>query len=166
MTDLVEKYIPKGVLLDTNLLVLLIIGLVDREKIPSHKRTNKYTPDDFDLLIHLLDRFQKIVVTPHILAETSNLIDTFTGQMKALPFQRLKTVVERVTVVEIHFSAIEACQLSGFERFGLSDAALVEVAREKYLILTDDFNLMGFALSQSVDVINFNHIRDMVWQQD
>jgi len=166
MTDLVSKYISKGVLLDTNLFVLLIIGLVDREKVPSHKRTNAYTPDDFDLLIHLLDRFQKIVVTPHILAETSNLIDTFTGQMKALPFQRFKTVIQQLKVLEVHVPAREVCQRSGFERFGLSDAALVEVAREKYLILTDDFNLMGFALSQSVDVINFNHIREMVWQQD
>jgi len=166
MTDLVSKYRSKGVLLDTNLFVLLVVGLVDREKISSHKRTNAYTSDDFDLLVGLLDRFRKIVVTPHILAETSNLVDTFTGKMKALPFQMLKTVIERDTVLEINFLATDACQLSGFEQFGLSDAALVEVAREKYLILTDDFNLMGFALSQSVDVINFNHIRDMVWRQD
>lgn len=166
MTDLVEKYIPKGVLLDTNLFVLLIIGLVDREKIPSHKRTNNYTPDDFDLLVYVLDRFQKIVVTPHILAETSNLMDTFTRQMKALPFRCLKSIIERITFLEVHLPAIQVCQLSGFERFGLSDAALVEVAREEYLILTDDLGLMNFALSQSVDVVNFNHIRDMAWQQD
>ena len=42
-----------GVLLDTNLLLLLLPGTVDRELIGSWKRTQIYDEDDFDLLSDL-----------------------------------------------------------------------------------------------------------------
>lgn len=39
----------RGILIDTNLLVLLLVGAVNRDRIPKFKRTRGYTADDWDL---------------------------------------------------------------------------------------------------------------------
>lgn len=36
-----------GLLLDTNLLILYVIGMCDSTRIAKHKRTNQYAADDF-----------------------------------------------------------------------------------------------------------------------
>jgi hypothetical protein len=47
---LIGKHRSKGVLVDTNLLVLLLVGLVNKRRIRRFKRTRDFTPADFDLL--------------------------------------------------------------------------------------------------------------------
>ncbi len=63
-----------SLLIDTNLLVLLVVGVVDRKLISTHKRTKTFTESDFDLLVSVLKRFNEIWITSHCLAETSNLL--------------------------------------------------------------------------------------------
>lgn len=64
-----------GLLVDTNLLVLFTVGLVNRNRIKTHKRTSKYNEDDYDLLVRALGKIQPLYTVPHVLAEVSNLID-------------------------------------------------------------------------------------------
>ncbi len=44
----------RSALLDTNLFLLLIVGLYDKKLIEKHKRTKAFTPEDFDLLVELI----------------------------------------------------------------------------------------------------------------
>src|SRR5690242_13664784 len=62
------------VIIDSNILVLLIIGTWDRNSIPQHRRTKVYTPRDFDLLQTELRRYQRVITTPSVLTEASNLM--------------------------------------------------------------------------------------------
>ena len=71
--ELVAKYRNKGILIDTNLLVLLVTGMFRRQRISKFSRTRKYTPEDFDWLLALVSLFARRIVTPHIVAETDNL---------------------------------------------------------------------------------------------
>jgi len=65
---LIEKHKRKGVFIDTNLLVLLLVGLVNPERIISLKRTQDYAVEDFAILRKLVDWFGKpLVTTPHVL---------------------------------------------------------------------------------------------------
>ena len=64
----------KGLLIDTNLLVLLTTGTLNTSYIEGHKRTGHYTVEDFDLLLAIIDQFQFLVVIPNILTEASNLL--------------------------------------------------------------------------------------------
>lgn len=64
----------KGVVvIDTNLLVLLVVGSASRSYIRKHKRLSDYTSEDFDMLSLILSEFSEIVFLPHILAEVSNI---------------------------------------------------------------------------------------------
>ena len=70
---LVRGYRSRGVLVDTNLLLLLFVGSYDLERIERFKRTMQFTRDDFARLVALLGVFERRVTTPHILTEVSNL---------------------------------------------------------------------------------------------
>lgn len=72
---LIKKYRLSGVLLDTNLLLLYLIGSFDLTLIKSFKRTAMYTEQEFQWLDEFTRKFSKIVVTPQILAETWNFLE-------------------------------------------------------------------------------------------
>lgn len=51
------------------------------------------------------------------------------------------------------------CKAACFPRFGLTDAAIADVAPTSTLILTDDHPLAGFLESRSLDVIRFSELQ-------
>ena len=78
MTDvatLVNKHRANGLLIDTNLLILYLVGRTNQQRIGTFKRTRAYTQEDYHLLEDLIAHFKRIVTTPQILTETSNLTD-------------------------------------------------------------------------------------------
>ncbi len=161
---MIEQYIntyrAKGILIDTNLLLLLIIG--GTPSIKKFKRTNTYTASDYDLLIRLIDRFSRIIATPHILAEVSNLTNgLFGGQLDDF----YKTLKESLTsiILEVHEPAYEIAEKFNLSPYGLADVGIMSIAKNNYLVLTDDLRVANFALQSGVDVINFNHVRDVIW---
>jgi hypothetical protein len=56
----IERNKRFGVLLDTNLLLLDLIGQFNREHISRFKRTQTFTPTDYDLLRKVLSAFVSI----------------------------------------------------------------------------------------------------------
>lgn len=78
----------QDLLIDTNVLMLLLIGRWDRASIPTFRRTATFTVTDFDLLEGALPRYARVVTTPAVLAEVSNLLGNTFHQMVA------ETVVE------------------------------------------------------------------------
>ena len=71
--QLLVRYRSRGVLVDTNLLLLYFVGLYNPSLIPQFKRTRIFTVNDFDVLQNFIALFSKVVTTPDILTEVSNL---------------------------------------------------------------------------------------------
>ena len=59
----------EGAFIDTNLLVLLVVGSVDRELVDTHPRTQRFTPEDYDRLSGIIDLLKRVFVTPNTLTE-------------------------------------------------------------------------------------------------
>ena len=72
---LIEKHQGKGALVDANLLVLFLVGAINKQRILSFKRTQDFTIQDFELLARLIDWFGKIFATHHVLSQASDLAD-------------------------------------------------------------------------------------------
>jgi rRNA-processing protein FCF1 len=53
---------------------------------------------------------------------------------------------------------------SGWAKFGLTDAAVGVIAKNKYLVVTDDFRLSQKLQHDGIDTLNFNHLRQLKWQ--
>ena len=147
----------EGLLIDSNLLLLLFVGLYDRKRIEKFKRTSQFTLEDFELLSAFIRRFKEVATTPSILTEVSNLLGQLPEGLKNSFYRSfaygLKSLHERYT------PSRELGNENAFLQLGLTDTAILRAATRKYLVLTDDFRLAQYLSSQNVDVINFNHLR-------
>ncbi len=157
ITFLAQKYRNKGVLIDTNLLLLLVVGNYKRAIIPEFKRTAKYTTDDFDLIVEILEFFKTKVTTPNILTEVDNLA----RQLPRNDYSAISNVLRDLitNTFERYMPSIDASQLGNYPALGLTDAITFNFPDE-VLIITDDFRLYQRLESSNRDAININHIRE------
>jgi rRNA-processing protein FCF1 len=159
--QLVAQYKNKGVLIDTNLLLLLVVGAYDPERISRFKRTDKFSADGFYILSAFFKSFDRVMTTPHILTEVSNLAGQLPDDIKTNFYSLF---AEHLALLEEHYTpSAQLSSVTQFRKLGLTDCGILELSRNQYLVLTDDFRLAGHLDSQGIDVINFNHIRPINW---
>jgi hypothetical protein len=158
--DVIEGYRTKGILLDTNLFVLLAVGICRPTRISSFKRTSQYTPEDFSFVARLVDRFTRRITTPHILAEADNL----TRQLPQADHRALAATMTFLTtdLLEVYVPSAEAVRDLRYADLGLTDCVTVAATNET-LVITDDFRLSNILAGLGRDAININHIRPLYW---
>jgi len=161
--ELIERNRNKGVLVDANILLLLIIGTVDRNLVQNFRGTQNqgFTPEDYDLLLGILGYFQRLLTTPHILTEVSNHSDKLKGQHAETCRVFLAQLFTKMD--ERYQPSKELCQSEAFPRFGLTDTAIFNLAPGQCLVLTTDFKLTGVLEKNGVDVLNYNQLRSLIW---
>lgn len=162
--DLFKKHVSTGIVLDSNLLLLLFVGSYDRSLVGTHKRTREYAPEDYDLLSALVSRFRALVTTPNILTEVSNLAGYIADPARELLFGTMRIEIARLSENYLPSSSVVSDER--FPRYGLTDTAIYRLAEsDSLLVLTDDLKLAGFLHTAGVDAVNFNHIRTGSWQR-
>lgn len=157
ISRLISHYRHKGLLIDTNLLVLYFVGSNDPDRIQKFKRTMAFTLEEFKLLEKFFNLFSNVVTTPNVLTEVSNLL----GQLpEKLHLSFFTDFGKRIEHLEEHYSpSINIASMTHFNRFGLTDSGIAELVKGRYLVLTDDLSLFGYLDNRGIDAINFNHIR-------
>lgn len=148
----------KGVLIDTNLLILLVVGALSPNQISVYKRTNAYSAEDYNLLLSFVDRFKLIVTTPNILTEASNLLEgySYKGKQALLLLERVARVTHEVFHESLHTMTLYP---KTYVKFGLSDTVIHRIAQENYVVLTDDLDFCAYLQGQGLIAINFNNLR-------
>ncbi|NJM00143.1 MAG: hypothetical protein HC924_15690 [Synechococcaceae cyanobacterium SM2_3_2] len=158
--SLISSYCHRGILVDTNILLLFFVGSVNRKRISRFSRTEKYTIDDFELLLSAFKTFSQVITTPHILTEVYNFINQIGDPDRSLCLKEMAHVVQHLPKFqEVLIESKQITKSPGFIKFGLTDCGIQEVAQGEYLVLTDDLRLASYLGSQGLDVLNFNHIR-------
>ncbi len=151
----------KFVVIDTNLLLVYLLGCIDPQLITKFKRTNsRYCVEDFQILDELIRKFKKIITTPNILTEVSNLGGQLNDNIKKKFFELLSMFIQKTTEEYVQSSEISKDNL--FIKFGITDRGLLKLAKEKYLIITDDYKLSSYCIKEGFSSINFNHLRNYV----
>jgi hypothetical protein len=148
------------VLIDTNLLVLLVVGTASEDFVERHKRTKAYTGEDYRLLRSLLLDADGLLFTPNVLTETSNLIRQFAEPGKQHVLNVFRDFIEQIE--EVVVKSLDAAKRAEFRYLGLTDVALLSIDRTDVTLLTDDFDLYQASLSAGQAPINFSHQRE-IW---
>jgi rRNA-processing protein FCF1 len=152
----------KKLLVDTNILLLYVVGSLSLDRIARHKRTDTFTIEDYRLLDRLLRESGGIVVTPNILTEVSNLLGHTDEKTRGSLLILLRSLVR---ISEEHYvRSLEAVEAAEFSRLGLADASILSSPTEDLTVLTDDLHLYLALQRRGVEVINFNHLRERFWR--
>ncbi len=147
----------RRLIVDTNLLLLLVVGSTADGLIQKHKRTRTFTPQDLALLERFLGGFNDIVVTPGILAEVSNLSAQIGEPLRSSIMQTVGRLVAQIR--EDHVPGISVIESRCFIRLGLVDASILEACQEGDHLLTDDLDLWIEAVNSGKTATNFTHLR-------
>lgn len=135
-------------IIDTNLLLLLVIGAVEGGRhIRNSNRLNGFGKEDYDVVLQVMKIHKVVCITPYIAAEVSNLID-LNGQASRLAYEVARTLFAEFKQIESHI--IKDGMSENFLKYGITDSSLIRLAPE-YAILTNDNRLLGplFEASQS-----------------
>lgn len=142
--------------IDTNLLILLIVGSVDRTLVEKHKRTRNFVSDDYDRLAVILDSLDQVFVTPNTLTEASNLLKR---SQDVRLIKQLRFLIDHT--VEVYVSSQVVVKNHKFDQLGLTDVALLESISKDRPLITVDFDLYGAASDKGQSfAYNFTHLQN------
>lgn len=153
----------KTILLDTNMLVVLAVGSIDKKQLGLMSRTKEYDAGCYNVLCNIIRPYTRHLSIPHVLSETSNLLGA--GRNEKLPGVKawLGGYISRLS--EIYQPSRQIVSQSAYAQFGLTDAAIAQVSlrgdlgRDGVSILTDDGRLYGYLARIGAQAINFSHWR-------
>lgn len=150
-------------LLDTNLLLLLFIGCKDTSLIPKARTLSAFEEGDYDLLEDVINKnsFNRLVTTPHIMTEVSNLLGKERNDIREIGREAMSEFLSKCDE-HTDSSAILVADPQ-FNRLGITDVAIAIASRLPAFVLTADLALYLHISSSGLQAENFNHIRQGSW---
>jgi hypothetical protein len=148
----------KSLLIDTNILLLLIVGAASEAYIGKHKRTGEFSRRSFGQLKSIVVQFPKVEAPPHVLAEVSSLLKNTNdqGMLRELR-EKLKLFIEADS--ELLVASLNGARSNIYSWTGLTDSVLFELSKSKdRTLVTMDSDLFNAASSFRDGHINFRHL--------
>lgn len=144
----IMKKPSKKLIIDTNILLLIIIGKVGNQKYLKdrkssmnnnhNKRVGHYDKEDYFNVIHIMNNYKCFYITSYIATEVSNLINLKGNDRKAA----FKTAAAIFSVFKQVETDIKTDSITGeFEEKGITDNSLINLS-DDYMILTNDKELI------------------------
>ena len=162
------RHAAKGIIVDSNLLVIYLVGLHDTRNLerflPGSKKGEIVCfPRDFDILKALFIKLsaKKFIVTPSILTELSNLtFDKFQDPKLKSYFHSTLAFIKMAD--EKHITKSDLLKTYHLPALGFSDSSIVETAKkEGCLVLTQDLKCATILEKEGCCVFNMNHLRTL-----
>ena len=150
--------VRKGIFIDANLLVLLVVGVTDQALISKHRRLRTFMVEDYGRLVGLIEQAGQVFLTPNTLTEASNLLAQHPNPERSRFFAVLRRIIGKSE--EIVVASKTASRHNAFVQLGLTDAALLEVISEETPLVTVDLDLFRAAFAKGqVAALNFTHLQ-------
>jgi hypothetical protein len=146
--------------IDSNLLVLLAVGQVERAWITRHKRLRTdYSEVDFDFLTRVITGFQSVVITPNSATEASNLIKFGVSDPLRATFLAALGLIFR-SADELYRPSSDLSRQPAYQALGLADAAWLSFQDDRLVLLTADRDLYLAAVREGRNAYFFKDVKD------
>lgn len=150
-----------GILFDTEILLVVCVGIFNSSLISRFKKTAAYDMDDFNMLKSIADRSKRLYISPQILAELSN-------HSNMLPTKEISDYYGSIEgFIRNHFEVYYEKDMLLNEKYlpelGFADASMFKLCLENRCVLfTADMKLTGICRHHNISVFNFNEYRDQL----
>jgi hypothetical protein len=147
----------KVLLIDSNLLLLLLVGAVAPHLVGNHRRLSQFDLDDLQTVAQTAQAFERHITFPNILTEVSNFIGSGRQKIASGASEAFVNYVDFVD--EIYEPSDGLVRKDVFPRLGLTDTAITTLQRMPVTVLTVDHQLYGLLASRGVTAINLFHAK-------
>lgn len=145
-----------GLLLDTNVLLLYLIEVTKPNAYGDWKWTRQFTREHVEVLGLAVATTKRLITTPHVLAEASNLSEKLPPSIREGYFSAFAEFVRGVH--ERFPRGRELVEDEAFSFLGIADLAQVLLPRvRRPLIVTVDALLTVELEKRGLPVVNLNH---------
>jgi rRNA-processing protein FCF1 len=144
------------IVVDANLLLLLLIGTVNKDYIEKFKRTSMYTKNDYNLLVEILKNYSKIITTPNILTEVNNFTKQAQKPNKNDVIVCFSKWLSSGFIEEEFIESRVVCNDQSFFYLGLTDTSIIKLSKERLGVITKDKHLFLELDRRQIPVINFS----------
>jgi hypothetical protein len=147
----------KSIIVDSQLLLLLVVGVAARSDISETKRlSNAYTEYDFDRLAKFIVQFDKVITLPNILSEVSNFIGDSDLPRTKRARETLKAIMSEA--LEIYQPSLEVVNQPEFDWLGITDVAQLLLLADGHSLITNDGRLYAAALNRGLNAVTLAEI--------
>lgn len=147
-----------AILVDTNVLLLLLVGAVGVNYLARHKRTARYDGQAYVIARQYISRFPTVLTTPHVLAETANLLSGgLNGSALQQVWEAFRTLCGRFD--ERHVPIHTLVREETLRRLGVTDTGIIRLSGRGWVVLTDDLPLFVALQERNLSAVNFTHLR-------
>jgi len=140
----------RKVVIDTNVLLLLIVGSIDPLLIAKNKFTHQWGNEDYLVLRTIIDGANIILVQP-VLVESSDLL----GNMNEF-HEHLEVIIKLYK--ESLIPSKKLIKSIAYNEFGLADASILEQAQKGAYVVTADRRLCELIRRKKYNLVNFNEV--------
>ncbi len=145
--------------LDTSPLVVLVVGIIDARQIPRYAGSD-YSENHYRALRYLWDVYSKkparVVTTSHVLTESLSRLNKMYGRHRTQAREILRNLIADAD--EPRSESTVLMDSPHYLKLGLTDAAIWEVADERTLVVTADFDLAGVLAQRKAAVQPFRFL--------
>ena len=151
---LIEKYRSKGLLLDSNLLLLYLVGSVDSSLVGNgqYNKLSSFRVQELITLRQLISVFNHLLTTSHILAEVSNLVGRLHDAGKSRVFKAFAGTLQIFD--ERQISSYHVAGRQEFPYLGLTDSVLAELSHE-FLIVSNDGRMVNILRANGIEALKW-----------
>jgi len=150
-----------GILFDTEILLVICVGIFDPQRISKFKKTTAYNLDDFNMLKRVADRY-KLYISPQILAELSNHSDRLDDNLISEYYRPVKEFIR--THFEVYIPKDELLDEECLPKLGFADTSMLKICLDKKCVLfTADWKLTDKCRHYDIKVFNFKEYRESIW---
>lgn len=146
------------IIVDSNALIVLLIGIIDPKLFKTHNTTSIYDEDDFNDLLNVIEDFKEIIVLPNIWTEVDNLLNSFGGNYR---YQYIQKITEMIKITsEKYIDSKTGSECESFFDLGLTDSLVLQQAKFCKLLITSDSKLSDYAMAYGVKVYDLVKVKN------
>jgi len=138
------------IIIDSNSLIVLLLGSIDENLIASHKTTSIYTKQDYHNLVIIIKDLKNLLVLPNIWTEVDNLLNRFAGHYRWTYLTQIREIMSKTT--EKYLQSTTGSKSPYFDYVGLTDSLILEIAKDCELLITSDSMLSDYAIANNIVV--------------
>jgi len=138
------------ILIDSNALIVFLVGVIDPRLLKNHKRTSIYEEEDFNDLVAVIGDLKKVIVLPNVWTEVDNLLNDFRGHYKDTYVGEITKTIKATT--EKFLASENATQSPSFFDLGLTDSLILEYSKKCQMLITSDSQLSDYAIANDITV--------------
>lgn len=146
------------IIIDSNSLLVLLLGLINPSLINTHSKTSIYDEEDYHTLVDVIQDINNVIVLPNIWTEVDNLLNKLSGGYKDLYIQKIVQTIKETSEKYIESKVVE--NNYAFYDLGLTDTLILEYAKDCEMLITSDSQLSDYAKANGVTVFDLKELKN------